>query len=263
MRIIDFHTHVYPDKLAVRGSQSICDFYRLKYRQDGSVDRLLSEGRKAGISEYVLLPIAVHPSNVRHINEYTSKTVAAHREFYGFGTLHAAMDNSAGEIDFIEQADLKGVKLHPDSQGFAIDDRRLYNAYDYLQGRMPVLIHCGDPRFEFSRPERLKRVLRDFPRLTVIAAHLGGWSMFEKAFEYLHDEHCFFDISSCIMYLGIQKTADYIHSYGAERIVFGSDFPVWDMKQEVTRFMWLPLTESEREMIAYQNALALLKMGSS
>lgn len=258
MKIIDFHTHIYPDKIAVKGSQSISDFYGLEHQCTGSADVLLSEGKKAGISEFLLLPVAVKPEHVRHINEFTAKEINEHKEFHGFGTVHADMEDILSETDAIEKLGLSGIKIHPDIQKFSIDDRRLYPMYDAAAGRLAVMVHCGDPRYEYSRPEKLKRVLKEFPKLQVIGAHLGGWSMFDKAFEYLHDENCYFDISSCMMFIGTKETERYIKSYGADRILFGTDFPLWNPTHEVERFMSLNLSDKEREKIAYMNAEKLL-----
>lgn len=260
MKLIDFHTHIYPDKIARKGSQSICDFYGLNYRNEGSTSVLLEEGKLAGISEFVLLPVAIKPEHVRSINEFTAGEAKKHKEFYGFGTVHAEMNNILHELDVIEKLGLWGVKIHPDTQQFDIDDDRLFPMYDALQGRMPILIHCGDPRYEYSRPEKLKKVLHLFPNLTVIGAHLGGWAMFDKAFEYLKDEKCYFDMSSCMMFLGLDETQKYIKSYGADRVLFGTDFPTWDPVRETERFLSLDLTDEEREKIAHLNAESILKI---
>lgn len=260
MNIIDFHTHIYPDNLAVKGSQSISDFYGLRYRHPGSADILLNEGRKAGISNYVLMPVAIRPEHVKNINEFTSYEAAAHKEFYGFGTIHAAMENITSEIERIKALGLKGIKIHPDTQGFSIDDKRLYPVYEAAAGSLPIMIHCGDPRYEYSRPEKLRRVLDDFPALRVIGAHLGGWSMFDKAFEYLKDTSCYFDFSSCMMFIGKMETEKYIKSYGADRMLFGTDFPLWSPEKEVKRFLSLDLNNDEIESIAHINAEILLKL---
>ena len=259
MKIVDFHSHIYPDNIAVKGSQSICDFYGFKYRYSGSADALLNEGKKAGISNHVLMPVAIKPEHVAHINEFTASVVASHTEFYGFGTIHADMEDVTSETDRIKRLGLKGIKIHPDTQAFPIDDKRLYPMYEAAAGSLPVMIHCGDPRYEFSRPEKLRRVLDDFPSLQVIGAHLGGWSMFDKAFEYLKDTSCYFDFSSCMMFIGKRETEKYIKRYGADRMLFGTDFPLWSPEKEVKRFLSLDLSDSEKESIAHINAEKLLK----
>ena len=174
METIDFHTHIYPDHIAEKATQSVCEFYDLHSGLIGTSESLREEGRKAGIKKFVILPVAINPGHIRHINNFTASEVTAHKEFIGFGTLHAAMEDPLSEIGRIEKLGLKGIKLHPDTQRFPIDDIRMDPVYDALQGRLPVLIHCGDPRYDYSHPRRLRRVLERFPKLTVIAAHLGG-----------------------------------------------------------------------------------------
>ncbi len=258
MEIIDFHTHIYPLKIAEKATQSTCDFYGISTDLTGTAESLLDEGKKAGISRFVLLPVAVKPEQLRHINEFVISQTEQHSEFYGFGALHAAADNILEEVDFIENSGLKGIKLHPDIQQFNIDDPRLFDVYDFLGDRLPILIHCGDPRHDYSHPRRLRHILDEFPRLRVIAAHLGGWSLFDTAKEYLKDTQCLFDISSCLPFLSSRQIVGYIRAYGAERILFGTDFPLWHPEDVVNGFMKLDLTDGEREKIAFKNALGIL-----
>ena len=260
MKIIDFHTHIYPDDIARKATDSICDFYDLNTSLTGAADVLLERGKKAGISGYVLLPVAIRPEHVHHINQFIVQKSAAHAEFFGFGTLHAGMDDFDSEIDYIKFSGLKGVKLHPDSQQFAIDDARLFPIYDRLQGNLPVLIHCGDKRYDFSHPRRLLRVLNEFPKLQVTAAHLGGWSVFDEAFELLKNQSCYLDISSCMSFLTAEQMVKYIRGYGADRILFGSDFPLWDPAKEAEAFLQLDLHIDEQENIAYRNAERILNV---
>ncbi len=259
MELIDFHTHVYPDKIAEKATDATCRFYGIHTDLTGRVDTLLKKGKEAGITRFVLLPVAERPDQVRHINEFVAGEVKKQSVCYGFGTVHAGMEGLVEEAAFISDIGLRGIKLHPDVQGFAIDDKRLFPLYDYLQDGMPVLFHCGDPRHDFSHPRRLRRVLELFPRLRVIAAHLGGWSLFEEAYACLRDADCFLDLSSCFRYLSPEEMRRYISGYGAERILFGTDFPLWEPKEEVAAFYRLNLPSAALEQIAYQNALRILE----
>ena len=146
-----------------------------------------------------------------------------------------------------------------DTQRFNTDDKRLFEVYEAVQGKLPLLVHCGDKRFDFSHPARLKRVIDNFPKLQVIAAHLGGWSLFGEAFAILRDTDCFLDISSSTMFLPPERVARYIAGYGADRILFGTDFPLWSPETEVESFRKLPLSAEEFDKIAYKNALRILK----
>ncbi len=258
MQIIDFHTHIYPDKIAERGTQSTCDFYGLTTDLVGNAKTLKDEGKKAGISKFVLLPVALKPEQVRHINTFTAEVIQANEEFYGFGGMHPDVENPEDEINAIEEMHLLGVKIHPDIQHFAIDDKRMYPIYEMLEGRMPLFVHCGDPRYDFSRPEKLRKILDDFPRLTAIAAHLGGWSLFENAYQCLKEKSCYLDVSSSIMFDSPTNIKKYITGYGPDRILFGTDFPLWNPKTEVERFLSLGLSDEYNEKILWKNASKLL-----
>ena len=186
MKIVDFHTHVYPDRIADKAPQATCDFYGLDTDQTGTVDMLLQKGHAAGIDRFVLLPVAIHPRGVRHVNEFIVEQIKEHPEFYGFGTVHPDMENMADELDYIHAAGLLGVKLHPDMQQINTDDEKLFSLYKWLQDKdMPLFVHCGDEHKDFSHPRHLRRVIDQFPRLTVIAAHLGGWSVWDDAVKLL------------------------------------------------------------------------------
>ncbi len=261
MKIIDIHTHIYPDKIARKATESVRDFYQIYGGNlEGTVDELLAQGEKAGISQYVVLPVSNTPSHVRSINTFILNQTAQHDNFIGFGTLHAEMDGLMDEVDWILQNGFHGIKMHPDSQQFAIDDPRLFPVYEAVQGKLSLMIHLGDERYNYSHPARLRKVLKEFPNLQVCAAHFGGHTMYEEAKENLSDTSCILDISSTLMFLDKKTAEGYVNHYGAERLAFGTDYPVWDPKQEVERFLSLDLTDQQKEQIAWKTAARFLNL---
>ena len=261
MQIIDIHTHIYPDKIARKATDSVRDFYQIYGgTMDGTVEMLLEQGKKAGISRYVVLPVSNTPHHVRSINSFILSQTALHDNFIGFGTLHAEMEGLTGEAEWILEQGLKGIKMHPDSQQFAIDDPRLFPVYEALQEKIPLMFHMGDPRYHYSHPSRLRKVLDLFPKLEVIAAHFGGYSMFHTARELLWDTNCVFDISSAMMFMEKGEAEYYINSYGAERMAYGTDYPLWDPVREVQRFKELKLTDEQFDQIAHKTAERILKL---
>jgi predicted TIM-barrel fold metal-dependent hydrolase len=258
--VIDFHAHIYPEKIAARAVYNIGEFYRLDMRGAGTAADLRERGR--GIDRFVVYSAAASAAQVRSINTYIAsvcgKAEDAGPVLTGFGTLHPDLEDPAAEIDRMIGLGLGGIKLHPDMQGFSIDDERMMRIYALLEGRMTVVFHCGDYRYPYSSPDRLARVLDAFPRLTVVAAHFGGWSVYDLALEYLLDRSCYLDLSSSIPYLGQRRTVELIRAYGARRILFASDYPMWDPAGALSEFLSLPLTTEERDLILYQNASGLL-----
>ena len=261
MQIIDFHTHIYPEAIAAKAAQSIREFYNIgNSHMEGTVQQLLQFGKEAGITHFVVLPVGLKPDHVGRINDFIVDQVQNHPEFTGFGTLHAAMTDLTEETQRLLDLGLRGIKMHPDSQAFSIDDARLFPAYEILQAAgKPIIFHMGDHRFDFSHPARLRRLLELFPKLKVIAAHFGGYSMYETAYALLKDKECFFDISSSMMFMEDGVAEDFILRYGPERLVFGSDFPLWDPRDEVNRFLQLRLHPDQMEQIAYKTALNILE----
>ena len=261
MKIIDIHTHVYPDDIAQKATDSVQEFYQIGDRtMDGTVSMLLDRGGQAGISQYVILPVAIRSDRVQGINNFIHQTAAAHDCFVAFGTVHAAMEGLTDEVKRVLDMGLKGIKMHPDSQRFAIDDPRLFPMYESLRGRAPVLLHMGDRRYNYSHPVKLRRVLELFPGLDAIAAHFGGYSMYDTAYELLKDTNCIMDVSSSMMFMAPGEAERYINLYGAERMAYGTDYPMWDPVGEVEHFLRLRLTPGQLEQIAHKTAERILKL---
>ena len=256
--ITNFHTHVYPDNIAKKAIESVSGYYGIKMEMDGSIQSLLTDCQKAGIDRAVVLGVATVPSQVQSINNYVSSLCNEHKELVGFGTIHSEMENPEAEIERMISLGLKGIKIHPDTQHINIDEEKMFKVYDMILGKLPILFHCGDYRYGYSRPERLARVLDNFPGLTVIAAHFGGWSLWDLAAEYLVDRDCYLDCSSSTMYLGRKRSRELIHEYGAERILFGTDFPMWNAFGEIGRIKDLNLSAEETELIMNGNASRIL-----
>ena len=260
MKMIDMHTHVYPDIIAAKAARNIRNYYHLGADMDGTVATLLERGTAAGVEKFLILPVAVKPEHVQSINQFAAQQVASQERFVGFGTVHAGMENMMEEVARIQSLGLRGIKLHPDCQHFDIDDPRLFPLYEQIQGKLPMMIHLGDETYDHSHPARLRRVLKLFPKLEVCAAHFGGHTMYETARECLSDTNCILDISSTLMFLDKKTAEGYINHYGAERLAFGTDYPVWDPQREVDLFLSLDITEEQKEQIAWKTASRFLKL---
>ena len=255
-KIIDAHCHIYPDKIAQRAADSTGEFYDLTPYTDGKISTLIELGEKLGIDHFIVQSVATAPSQVSSINKFIATAVAqSDGRFTGLGTLHPESENLEAEVDEIINLGLKGVKLHPDIQKFKIDDPRMLKIYELCEGRLPILLHTGDSRFDYSNPNRVKPVLDRYKNLTVIGAHLGGWSVWDEAVKVLPQyENFYVDCSSSFYTLSAEKAKELIMAYGTKKVLFGTDYPMWDMQKEIDSFMNLDLTEEEREDILCKNA---------
>ena len=121
-----------------------------------------------------------------------------------------------------------------------------------------VLIHMGDPRYDYSSPERLMNVLERLGDLKVVGAHFGGWGVWKEAAEKLSPyKNLYVDCSSSFAFMPPEEARDLIRTYGAERVIFGTDYPMWEFGAELERFHAVGLTEEEDQLILYKNAAKL------
>lgn len=257
MPIIDAHCHLYPEKIARKAVESIGAFYHLNMGLDGTYEGLIAAHDAAGITRAVIHSVATSPSQVASINTFIAqKAGESGGRFTGLGTLHPDSSDMRGDIERLVALGLHGVKLHPDFQRFCLDDEKCMEMYGMCQDLgLPMLLHTGDKRFDYSNPNRLLPVLKRFPRLTVIGAHFGGWSIWEEAAHALHGiKNLYVDCSSSLYALSEEKARELIALYGAERVLFGTDYPMWSPKEEIRRFTALGLTPEESALILYRNA---------
>lgn len=255
--IFDFHTHAYPERIASKSVDFLNKYYKVSCRGDGTMGDLLSSARDGGVGYLLVHAVATKPTQVENVNTW----IAGHltENVFGFGTMHPGYTGGIEkELGRIRSLGLLGLKLHPDFQGYFVDDESMDPIYSAIEGKMPVLIHSGDEKSEFSSPRRLSNVLDRYPKLTVIAAHLGGYSRWDDAERYIVGRHCYIDTSSSLWAIPPEKAVSIIRRHGVDRVLFGTDYPLVRHEDELKRFFALGLTEEENEKILFGNAKRLL-----
>lgn len=259
--IYDMHTHIFPQKIAEKAVSSIGSFYGLSMSRGGFSEDLIESGAAIGVEKFLVCSTATTPLQVTAINSFVAGEVKKHLEFIGFGTMHPGFENIGDEIDRIVDIGLVGIKLHPDFQKFAIDDREAYPIYEAAEGRLPILFHTGDKRYSYSNPERVLKILKDFPNLTCICAHLGGYSEWDKVASlkgYLGNPNIYFDTSSSIRFIDPKTSVDIIRAHGVEHVFWGTDYPMEQHTVERDNLMGLELTDKEKKMIFRDNAVKFI-----
>ena len=254
MTVIDVHAHIYPEKIASKAVEAIGNFYGKSMQGKGTSENLLLSMEQTPITNFVVHSVATNARSVESINDFIAAECSKHPEFIGFMSMHQDYANPEKEIERALSLGLKGMKIHPDTQMVNLDDPKLMEIYEIIQGRLPIIIHVGDYRHDYSHPRRLKNVLHTFPDLVVDAAHFGGWSIPEVAFDILGEERCFVDMSSSLFWLGTRRTKELCHLYGTDRILFGSDFPMWNIVEEYNTFVGIDFSEDELENMLWHNA---------
>ncbi len=263
MEIINAHAHIYPDKIAEKATNAIGDFYAIDMKTSaGTVQKLIEDGSKAGITKYVVHSCATTAHQVRAINEFIKREMDSHQEFIGFMTLHQELteEEIKEEIEWCLKNGFKGIKLHPDFQKFYIDGEDAEKIYRAVGDKMPILLHVGDKRYEFSKPIRLANIAKKYPEVNFICAHMGGYMCWDDADVFIGLDNVYFDTCSSLPFITISKARSIIKKLGAHKFFFATDFPMWDAVSEFERFNAIPLGENERKMIFSENIKKLLKL---
>ncbi len=258
-KIVDFHAHAFHDKIALKAAQNLNEYYGIPLAGNGTFKVLLDDAKKHKIDTIVVHATATKPQQVPVINDYVSTLLTD--GIVGFGTLHPDYMACHEELDRLISLGLKGLKFHPVFQGFAIDDEAMLPIYEMAEGRLPILMHMGDLHTDCATPARLAKVMKQFPKLTVVAAHMGGYGEQEAAKRELADfENIYVDTSSSIRFMEPEVAAGYVRAFGAERVLFGTDYPLSLYDDELRVFDAMGLSEEESEQILWKNAYKLLNL---
>ncbi|MCR4883758.1 MAG: amidohydrolase family protein [Clostridiales bacterium] len=261
-RIIDAHCHIYPDGISRRAVDAVDRFYDglPSDHYDGTVQTLLRVGRENGVTHFVVHSVATRPEQVRSINQFIARSVReADGAFVGMGTLHPESQEIRQDFRELIGMGLHGVKLHPDIQHFHADDPKAMQIYALCEEQgCPIVVHTGDYRYDYSNPSRIVPILKAFPRLKLVGAHFGGWSVWEDAVRELPAyPNILVDTSSSLYWLKPERAREIIRIWGVERVLYGTDYPLWPQKQEIDALLALGLSPKEYERIFWKNAAEL------
>lgn len=219
----------------------------------GTAEALLESGKTIGVEKYLVCSTATRPEQVMAINDFIYEECRLHPEFVGFATLHPDFPDLEGEMERILKRGYYGIKLHPDFQRFNIDSPKAMEIYRLAEGKLAVLFHTGDARYDFSRPSRLAKVSEKFPNLLCIAAHFGGYQCWEEAYNTYENPNIYMDTCSSLFAIEPDTVNRFLEKFGPERFFFGTDFPMWSHDKELERFEKLGLPEDVKKEILYDN----------
>ena len=263
--LIDFHTHAFPEKIAARAIGTLAhEAGGLEPQTDGTLSSLKAQMRLDGVDLSVVHSIATNPRQQHKVNDFAME-MNREEGIVAFGSVHPDAPDALEELERIHDAGLKGVKLHPEYQGFYADEERMKPIYQTISRLgLITLFHAGHD-YGFAppyhcMPRHLLGALRwlDTP---VVAAHWGGVGCGTEVLETLCGlEGLYFDLSFGYGTMPKRIAQQIVDAHTPDRLLFASDMPWHRPAWELRLLHSLDISDSDRESICFRNAKRLLNL---
>ena len=272
--IIDFHTHIFPDKIAEKTIKELAAIAGVKSSADGTLKGLLDSMEMSGIETSVIMPVCTKPEQFENINNFAKKINDTYEgKVLSFGGIHPDCENPKEKLKYIKELGIPGIKIHPDYQRVMIDDIRFMRIMEYASELgLIILTHAGIdiglPEPVHCPPDKMRKVLDAVKPQKMVLAHLGGWKQWEEVYEYLAGENVYLDTAFIFgvwdssnenrEYIDKKMFLKIVKKHGADKILFATDSPWSNAVNGIEYIRNLTIDEKDKNLILGENAVRLL-----
>ncbi|MBI3930626.1 MAG: amidohydrolase [Chloroflexi bacterium] len=281
--IIDFHTHVFPPRIKqnrakyIDSDSSFASLYSLSDSKLATADELIAGMDKDGIDISVILNIGwtTHELCVE-TNDYILESIARYpQRLVGFGTVQPrSLEAALGEIERCAQGGIRGIgEMRPDTQLLDLRDEAVMRPFiEAITGHNLILLtHATEPvGHEYAgkgaiTPDRLYPLITSYPDLTIVCAHWGGGLPFYALMPEVKKamSNVFFDTAASPFLYTPRVYEQVIQLVGADKVLFGSDYPLLAQSRLLKEIKSLDLAEETERLILAGNARRLLGIKNS
>ena len=266
--IIDFHTHIFPDKIATKTIDMLSEKGGIPPFSDGTANGLIKSMEDAGTNISVVLPVMTSPTQFDSINAFAAKVnemfADKQKKLISFAGIHPLCDDIEGKIKFIKDCGFLGIKIHPDYQGTYIDDDNYVKILECAKEcDLIVITHSGvDGGFRGESvkctPDRVLNLIKKVPYSKLVLAHYGANEMFDEVFDKLCEADVYFDTAYILRFISEDMFKKILKKHGEDKILFATDTPWSDIKTDVNILRSFKLDKATENKIFYENAQNLL-----
>ncbi len=266
--IIDFHTHIFPEKVVDKAIKILEDnIFKIshvveKANLDGRLESLKASMQRYNITYSVVMPIATNPSQTVSINTFAQQ-INGKDNIISFGSVHPHDDECLLHLEKIKEMGLKGIKLHPEYQNFYIDSPESLKVLKKAgELGLYVMLHAGEDKGieppVHCMPKNLRNALNYVSGENIIAAHMGGYNVWEDVIKYLSDTPIYFDTSYSVGVMSEDIAREVIQKHSPDKILFATDSPWQNQGYVVESLKKLNLGEDAERKIFYENGAKIL-----
>ena len=266
--IIDFHTHVFPDRIAAPTVKTLMERGNIPAHSDGTVLGLVQKMHESGVDISLNLPVVTKPAQFDGILKFAKETASTdfgEKRILSFAGIHPDNEDFCEKLLAVKEAGFLGIKIHPDYQGAFFDDERYVRIL--AEAKRLGLITVTHAGFDVAFPNQpikctprrvmnLLEKIRGYDRL--VLAHMGGNQLFSEVYDVLAGEDVYFDTSYVLAFFDAAGFSRTVEKHGEDKILFASDSPWQSQSADVERLKSFSLGKETEQKIFCENAKNLL-----
>lgn len=262
--MIDFHTHIFPDKIAEGTLHFLSERCHVAPFTNGTADGLEESTKKAGLALSVAMPVVTKPSQFESINRFASQ-FRGEDGILSFGGIHPDCADYKKELLLLKEMGFKGIKLHPDYQETFFNDLKYKRIISFASELgFVVSVHAGyDPGYPdrvHCTPKMAREVLDEVKPPKLVLAHMGGFKRWDEVEEHLVGQDVWLDTAVVFGEISDGQFIRICRNHGPDKILFATDSPWSGQKESVEYFSNMDMTEKEKRLILTENAKKLLTL---
>ena len=270
--VVDFHTHIFPEKIAARTIAKLEEKASVRAYSDGREESLLQSMRQAGVDVSIVLPVVTAPEQFHTVNRFAAalneKYQGKRTRLLSFGGIHPDTPDYQGQLREIRSLGLQGIKLHPDYQDTYFDDIRYLRILDYAsQLDLTVVVHAG---IDIGYPDHVRCTLKSIQRVLdevapkkLVLAHYGGFKLWEEVAECIAGRDVYLDTAYTSDFISDEVFLRILKKHGSDKILFATDSPWSGQPQSLAHIRRLVKDREDLAQILWKNAQSLIELGQA
>lgn len=274
--IIDFHTHIFPDNVAIKAIPLLEQKANIKAYTNGTLADLSKKTKEAGIDYSLVLPVATSAKQTKSINDFAIMINSKNVNVISFGGMHPDYEDYEAELIRLKDNNIKGIKLHPQYQNSFIDDEKYINIIDKaFELNLIVIIHAGiDIGIEGETKATPNRIINMWNSLKhrgiLVLAHMGSWQMWDDVYDNILGKEFYIDTAfsldnviqgnESLELMKEEEIIRFINKHGSDKILFATDSPWAEQKKYLDFINNLEIDEKDKKNILGLNAKKLLNI---
>ncbi len=268
--LIDFHTHVFPDKIAYKTISSLEKNSNGHAYTDGTVDGMLKAMDRANADIVVALPVLTKPTQFDSVFNFAQsvneKFSNEQKRIISFAGIHPLCDDIKGKMKKVKDAGFLGVKIHPDYQDTFIDNDGYVEILKSAKDNDLIVVthsgvddgYVGEP--VKCPPQLVVKLIDKVGHSKFVLGHFGAHKQWQEVYDILCQKDVYFDTAFTMHEISEELFKKIIDKHGSDKILFATDCPWRDIVDDKNIILSYKLDKNVLDNIFYKNALKLLKL---